>query len=384
MVKESKYLMRLMKLQIMRTNIECRNRRYERMAKRKNSRTMQTDTYRRIKKKRAKQRRRAKICKLVSIAAAATLIVFGGMKFKNTLGNTKNSTDYAAQEDNNQIEVATSIRDLHPYPTKSTTYEEITSETVKSPYVALLDVEKNEVIAGRDSDEKIIPASMTKVMTLIVAVEHLTNLEQKYTMTAELITPLIKEQASRAGFDPGEEVSVEDLLYGLILPSGADAAEAIAQMTAGSNEAFAELMNQKCVELGLTNTNFVNPSGLYDQNQYTTPVEMAMIFKYAMQNATCEKILSTYQHTTAITPQHPQGILLTSTMFSRMYGNEVPGVTIEAGKTGYVDESGNCLVSYAGEGNRHFVAVTAGATNRWHVIYDDFDIYANYTPQENE
>lgn len=106
-------------------------------------------------------------------------------------------------------------------------------------------------------------------------------------------------------------------------------------------------MNEKCEELGLQNTHFMNASGLHNENQYTTPVEMAMILAYAMQNPECAKILSIYQHTTAPLASHPEGILLTSTMFGRMYGTEVPNVTIQAGKTGYTQEAGNCLVSYA-------------------------------------
>lgn len=124
---------------------------------------------------------------------------------------------------------------------------------------------------------------MTKVMTLIVAVEQLQDLNQTYALSYELLDPLVREQASRAGFDPGEMVTAKDYLYGLVLPSGADAAVALSIMTAGSEEAFADLMNQKCSEIGLKNTHFMNASGLYDEQQYTTPVEMAN--DYAVCNA---------------------------------------------------------------------------------------------------
>lgn len=266
------------------------------------------------------------------------------------------------------------------YPEKSLVYSDIADEAVKSPCIALLDVENAQVIAGRDYDSRIYPASMTKVMTLIVAAENLTDLDRQYVFTEDLIYPLVQQEASRAGFDPGEPVSVNDLFYGLVLPSGADAAVALANLTAGSEEAFAERMNRKCEELGLVNTHFINASGLYDDEQYTTPVEMAMIMAYAMKNPVCAKVLSTYQYTTEPTEQHPEGILLTSTMFSRMYGTEVEGVTILAGKTGYTDEAGNCLVSYAEKDGHHYVAVTAAASYKWHPIFDDFEIYKNYLP----
>jgi D-alanyl-D-alanine carboxypeptidase (penicillin-binding protein 5/6) len=105
---------------------------------------------------------------------------------------------------------------------------------------------------------------------------------------------------------------------------------------------------------------------------------MAVIMAYAMENETCAQVLSTYQYTTEETEQHPEGILLTSTMFSRMYGDEVTGVQILAGKTGYTIEAGNCLVSYAEKNNKHYVAVSAGATGKWQVIYDAFSLYEQY------
>jgi D-alanyl-D-alanine carboxypeptidase (penicillin-binding protein 5/6) len=124
----------------------------------------------------------------------------------------------------------------------------------------------------------------------------------------------------------------------------------------------------------------MNASGLYDDNQYTTPVEMAMILKYAMENETCAEVLSTYQYTTAPLNSNPEGVLLTSTMFSRMYGTEVEGVLIQAGKTGYTQEARHCLVSYAEKGEHHYIALTAGAESKWYVIYDDFELYGNYLP----
>ena len=244
-----------------------------------------------------------------------------------------------------------------------------------------MDVESNSIIAQKNATTKIYPASMTKVMTLIVVSEHLDEIEETFTYSNELIYPLVKQEASRAGFDAGEVVDVEDMLYGLILPSGADAAEALAIMVAGSSEEFVVMMNDKCKELGLKNTQFANPTGLHDSNQYTTAMEMAMIMKYAMQDEYRAKILGTYQYTTKPTDKHPEGILLTSTMYSRAYGTEAPGVTVIGGKTGYVYEAGNCLVSYGltatGKG---YVFCTAKGHNAWDPIYDEIYAYKNLVP----
>lgn len=288
-----------------------------------------------------------------------------------------NSEDNNAANDDN-AEDDNALSNAVKYPEKAENYTELTSAELLSPYIAVIDVTNNKLVAGRNAETRIYPASMTKVMTLIVAVENVKSMDDKFTMTSEIIDPLYRDSASRAGFEPGEEVTARDLMYGLILPSGADGAVGLAQMIAGSEDAFVELMNKKCEELGLKNTHFTNTSGLHNENHYTTPVEMAMILEYAMNNETCAKILSTYQYTTEITEKHLEGILLTSTMFSRMYGNEVPGVEIKAGKTGYTQEAKHCLVSYAESDGNKYIAVTAGAEGKWNVIYDDFKLYGDF------
>ena len=221
------------------------------------------------------------------------------------------------------------------YSQMAADYKDLSSDTqIASPYAALLDVNNHKIIAGKLADSKIYPASMTKVMTLIVVSENIDKMPQTYTFGFEMLNRLYREEASVAGFLEGETVDVEDLMYGLVLPSGADAAEALAIMVAGSNEEFAKLMNEKCKELGLKYTHFTNPTGLYDEEQYTTPSEMAMIMEYAMKDETRAKVLGTYQYKTKATAQHPEGIQLTSTMYSRIYGNEAPGVLVKGGKTG--------------------------------------------------
>lgn len=310
---------------------------------------------------------------IVRMAGCAISHIKGGSNQADEVVQTLAYVEPSSQEPVKQVITI-------PQPVKSADYKDITSEKVKSAYISLVDIDSHEIIAGRQYDAKIYPASMTKVMTLIIAVENIRDMNDTFTMTTELIDPLVRENASRAGFDPGEKVTANDLLYGLILPSGADAAQALARMIAGSEEEYAGLMNAKCAEIGLKNTHFANTSGLYDADQYTTPVEMGMIMEYAMQNELCAKVLSTYQYTTAPSPQHPGGIALTSTMFSRMYGTEAEGVTITAGKTGYITESGNCLVSYAVKGDKHYVCVTSGGTNKWDSIFDDIELYGNYLP----
>lgn len=265
---------------------------------------------------------------------------------------------------------------LLTYPTPADNLTELTASNISSEHAVLLDVENNTVLAQRDPDARIYPASMTKIMTLLVAAEHIENMDDTFTMTYEIIAPLIEAEASRAGFEEGETVSLKDLMYGIALPSGADATTAIAIYLCGSEDEFVKLMNEKVEELGLKNTHFTNASGLYDPNHYSTATDIAMLMSAVMENDTCREILGTYQYTTTATEQHPEGILLESTMYSRMYGNEVTGISIDAGKTGYTDEAGNCLVSYATDTEgKHFIAVTAKAPTYWRAVFDTFAIY---------
>lgn len=251
----------------------------------------------------------------------------------------------------------------------------------------LIDVESNTVIASKDGDTRMYPASMTKIMTLIVAAESVENLDETFTMTAEITDPLYLANASVAGFLVGEEVTVRDLIYGLILPSGGDGALGLAYHIAGSEEAFAALMNEKAKELGLKNTHFTNCTGLHDDDHYTTCHEMAMILEYAIKDEFMREVLSTYQYTTEITPEHPEGILLTSTLLSRMNGDESGTVFVQGGKTGYTIEAKNCLATFAtklipGMSEESlkaqppkYILVTAGSGEKFGPVFAAIDIY---------
>lgn len=265
------------------------------------------------------------------------------------------------------------------YPAEDALTETIT-DGLDSTYALLVDVDNNRVVAERGGNIVLYPASMTKLMTLVVAIEHIEDFNETFTMTSEIIDPLYAAKASMAGFQPDEECTMTDLLYGAALPSGADATMALALHTAGSEAVFVRWMNEKVEELGLENTHFTNASGLHDPNHYSTLTDIALILEYCLQNDLCRQVISTYTYTTRPTPQNPEGLELYSTMFSRMYGNEVPGITILGGKTGFTDEAGNCLASYARTPEGHtYIAVTAGAVKRYSPIFDSFKLYGIVT-----
>ena len=259
------------------------------------------------------------------------------------------------------------------------------TDEIDSGYAALIAPASGRILASKNAEARMYPASMTKVMTLLVAYENITDVNETFTVTSTIIDPLYRANASLAGFSPGETVTVLDLMYGTILPSGAEAAVSLAIHVAGSEEAFVRLMNEKAKELGLKDTHFTNCSGLHNADHYSTAVEIAMIMDCAMQHELCREILSTYQYTTPFTNKHTEGVAMTSTMFSRMYGDEPDGVTIRAGKTGYTTEGGQCLVSYGTDDvtGEAFILVTAKADGKFEPVFDAIEVYSDYTKKKN-
>lgn len=262
-------------------------------------------------------------------------------------------------------------------------------EEILSQYGVLVDLQSNTIVAQRNADDRMYPASLTKIMTLIVAVENIDDFDATFTMTSDIIDPLVQQSASVAGFASGEECLVKDLLYGLILPSGADASTALAIYIAGNEESFVEMMNQKAEDLGLENTHFTNTSGLHNDNHYSTALDFAVILKYAMDNETCREVLSQFQYTTAVTEQHPEGIALTSDLFARMYGDEADGFTILGGKTGFTDQAGHCLGTFAKNnesGDEYLLILAKASGSKWYPVYDtEFAYeYLNSTDIPNE
>ena len=248
-----------------------------------------------------------------------------------------------------------------------------------SEYALLIDLESNTVIAQKNAGQRIFPASMTKVMTVLTAAGHIENWDETFTMTQSIIDPLFLADASMAGFVHGEEVSMMDLLYGAVLPSGAEATEALAISVAGSEEAFAELMNEKAQDLGLKNTHFVDASGLHDEDHYTTLSDMAIIMQAALDEPHCREVLTAVHHTSASTEQHPDGVAMTNKFLYRIGPQQTGIVDIQAAKTGYTAQAMNCCVSYGTmENGRKAICVTAHAWTGDYCIADHLALYGTY------
>ena len=259
----------------------------------------------------------------------------------------------------------------------------IYSEEVISSHAILIDESTDTIVASKGAKERISPASMTKVLTVLVAAEQITEeqLDDTFTMTLEITDYAYVNDCSSVGFLDGEKVTVRDLFYGTVLPSGGDAAVGLATYIAGSHEAFVDMMNEKLDELGLSDSaHFTNCVGLYDDNHYCTVYDMAVIMKAAMQNEMCREFLSAHSYKTAPTTEHPEGIIISNWFLRRIEDKDTGGEVLCA-KTGYVVESKSCAVSYGTfAGDTPYICVTAGSTSSWRCIYDHVEIYNRYVP----
>lgn len=266
------------------------------------------------------------------------------------------------------------------------------SET-NSKYSIIVNAKTGEVLAGELADERMYPASMTKVMTLLVAVEHLpyeTSLQDMVKITPE-VQEEMRNKNSSGMLSPkeyaGDELTVESMLYAIALESDGVACIEIAKYIAGSEQAFVELMNQKAQELGLTQTHFVNTHGLHEDDHYTTVREMAAIMRYAMQNELCAKIMSAERYN-ATGHYLKNGQPATYTFyFSHSYLTDALGrypgyaqqVPIVAAKTGLETEAKYCLASYIMDANGNaYVCITGFAEGQLAYMDDHAGLYNKY------
>ena len=253
-------------------------------------------------------------------------------------------------------------------------------ETLNSAYAILIDLDEGTVLVQRNGWTVIHPASMTKIMTILVAAEHILNYDTTAVVTQETIDYCVENDCSIAGFQAGDEVSIMDLFYGTILPSGADAAVTLAEYTAGSHAAFVELMNEKAEQLGIAGTaHFANCVGLYDEKNMCTVYDMAVILQAAMENPLCSQVLGLKTRLLPANELHPEGISLSNWFIRRIEDHMPEGVVIQGAKTGYISQAGSCAASVARDGSgRRCLCVTAMAGSAWQCIFDHAALYAEY------
>ena len=292
-------------------------------------------------------------------------------------------TTGASQEtpEETEVEEEESTASSGTYSAKETDGTVSIGGDVISEYAILINNDTKEIVGTRNAYEQIVPASMTKVMTVLVAANNLTEeqLNEKITMSHEAIDYSYAGGGSTSGFVEDEEVTVKDLFYGTILPSGGDAAAQLAMYVAGDIDSFVTMMNEEVSALGLSGTHFTNPVGFHSSEHYSTPYDMSVIMMAALDNELCKEVLTTKVYNSTATNVNPEGITISNWFLRRIEDKDIGG-TIEGAKTGYVDESGSCAVSsMIADDGTEYICCTAKSSSSWRCIYDHVDIYKAYT-----
>lgn len=243
--------------------------------------------------------------------------------------------------------------------------ESFSAPSIEAESALLMDLKSGRVIYSKNPDQRVFPASTTKILTGILALELCEDLNQEVTATVAALAPITNED-SHMGILIGETLTMEQLINGMLVYSANDAANVIATHISGTSEHFVELMNEKAAELGATNTNFSNAYGIHDENHYTTAADMAIIAEYAMQNEKFREIVKTNRYTIPATNKYGKERILPSTNLFlgtsrsfKYYNKRVTGI-----KTGYTSDAGYCLVSSATVDNTELLCVVMKCKNQ--------------------
>ena len=218
-----------------------------------------------------------------------------------------------------------------------------------------LDDENHPVVAQKNQDEKMYPASLTKIVTAILTLKNVENLNATTTVSQAAFDSLLGTGAQVANLKVGETLTIEQLLYLTMVHSACDATEVLAEYVGGTTENFVQMMNDYAASLGCTNTHFVNPDGLHDENHYTTASDMAKITLDAIQNPTFVKISETVQYEYNGSNFYHTNLMLRSGYVSYYY-KYAKGI-----KTGSTSEAGYCVITTAGKDGYNYLAVVLGA-----------------------
>lgn len=243
--------------------------------------------------------------------------------------------------------------------------DEENSPNIASPSALLMDLNSGKILYEKNIDQKMYPASLTKVMTAIIALEHC-DLNDIATVSYDAVMTLSSGYVT-ANLQVGEELTVEQLLYVLMVGSSNDAAIVLAEHISGSVDEFSKLMNEKAKDLGCTSTNFVNPNGAHDENHYSTARDLSIISKYAMQNETFRTLVKTTSYKLPITNKYENEDRLFTTTNSLLIVNNndradnyyykyATGI-----KTGFTTPAKNCLIASANKGDLELLTVVLGA-----------------------
>lgn len=240
--------------------------------------------------------------------------------------------------------------------------------------VLLYEMNSGTMVYAKNIDGRREPASLTKLMTCLLALEHGT-LTDDVTVSEEALSGMDPD-GSNSGLTAGEVFTLEQLLYCLMVESANDAALVIAEYIAGSQSAFLDMMNAKAEELGCTNTHFANPHGLHDDNHYTTARDLAKIMMAALEYDKFREIYSTTRYEISATEQHAERIMYTTNyLIGTAYTSDYYDSRVIGGKTGFTTPAGRCVMCTAEEGGLLYLCVVLGASN---IVTDEYTTYGSF------
>lgn len=240
---------------------------------------------------------------------------------------------------------------------------------ITGEYVSLYNMNEDTLLYSKNDTKKTSIASLTKMMTTLVAIEEIDNLDKIVTIKERDFEGTVGY--SKAGFKVGDKVTYRDLLYGIILPSGADAVNAVVNNTLGYDK-FIKKMNETAKKIGMNDTSYANPVGKDDENNYSTSSDLAKLLKYALKNETFKTIFTTKSYKTS------NGINLESTVNS--YKNILNTDEIKGAKSGFTKDAGRCLASITTLNNVDYllVVINSSTTNPYNAVKDTITIYDYY------
>ena len=238
---------------------------------------------------------------------------------------------------------------------------------ILSKYVYLIDMDSKEILWDIKSEERIYPASITKLMSAILYIELIDDYSDTVVIDGKLIDRLEEENANMAGYKDGDEPTLLDLLYGHLLQSGADCSITLAEYISGSEKEFVKLMNAKAEELGMDHTHFVNTTGLFEPDHYSTCRDLALLFDYCMQNDFFVEVMSTLLYKPTPVKTYPNSFNCDNLVMVYInqenpkfrYSFDIPGFI--CGKTGFILESNFSFASCAHVNDRRLMLITIDA-----------------------
>lgn len=245
---------------------------------------------------------------------------------------------------------------------------------LKSENIYVYNMTDNKKELSINGNERISPASLTKIMTTLVALENVDNLSNIAPVNGTYYEEMISKNASMTGFYSGENTSYRDLLYGTMLASGGECANSLAVNISGDIDNFIKLMNEKSKSIGLSNTRFNNVEGLDNKKNYSTAKDIGDLINYSLNDGDFKAIFTRENFISSPTLEHPNGLSINSTVLSNLVNYQQNNFEIIGGKSGTTENAGFCWATYVEKDGKEYICVVMNAPTEEARILDTLKI----------